>query len=564
MPEIAQPRDKRYLQPTMIGPGARTPRWTILLAMSLVLAEQLWATETRIETYPVAPGAKLTGKISGTLQGQKLPFTQERVWHADSPGQWFMEVVLARFAADGPVRVDLSANGETWGRASLRGLGCDLPVQNKAARLSFQLPGPGQYYLRAPALADSNSTFTVVLWVDDRRHVEETSASARAANVVNVTEHGVRPDERLDQTRLIQSLLDQGGTVCFPAGVYRVGTLHLASNTSVYLAPGAVVRALDREEAVGAEFIAIENAHNVRLFGQGTFDANSLSLHRRHNVHHVNITSSQDVTLEDLLFKESNSWAIHIRKSDRVTARNVKVFSGKDGFDPDASRDVLVDGAFIVSGDDAVAVKNRFPEAADGKTTERVAVRNTIACSMKSALKIGTETRGPIRDVTFENCDVYDGERGVVLYARDGGPIERATWTNLRLFIMNWPKEKESGTVFHLNIERRERPTPVRDCRIENVCANWIYRSEFAGLPDAPLDGVRLQNITASVDPPKSGKPSLFEARGNVRLPIEGLTIDWQGNEDKWAGVVSGRGITISDVQTTVGQKASPVKGMGQ
>jgi hypothetical protein len=191
-----------------------------------------------------------------------------------------------------------------------------------------------------------------------------------------------------------------------------------------------------------------------------------------------------------------------------------------------------------------------------------VTVRNTIACSMKSALKIGTETRGPIRDVIFENCEVYDGERGVVLYARDGGPIERAIWRNVRLFMMNWPKEKESGAVFHLNIERRERPTPVRDCLIENVTANWIYRSEFAGLPDAPLDGIAMRKITALVDPPKAGKPWLFEDRGNVRLPVEGLTIDWQGNKDKWAGVVSGAGVMASDVHSIGSQRAPQTKGI--
>jgi hypothetical protein len=532
--------------------------------MGLVLAGPLFAVGTPVELYRVASGEALIGKMSGMLQGQQLPFTRECVWHADSPGQWFMEVAVARFAAYGPVRVDLSANQHAWGRVTLRSLGRDLPVQNQATHLSLQLPGPGQYYLSAPALADSNSTFTVVFWVDDLRRVEQDRAAMKAANAVDVRQHGVQSDDQLDQTTAIQSLLDQGGTICFPAGVYRVGTLRLASNTSVYLAPGAVVRALDREAAVGAEFIAIEKVRNVRLFGQGTFDANSLSRRRGHNVHHVTITSSKDVTFEDLLFKESNSWAIHIRKSDGFTARNVKVLSGKDGFDPDASRDVLVDGAFIVSGDDAVAVKNRFPDAADGKTTERVTVRNTIACSMKSALKIGTETRGPIRDVVFDHCDIYDGERGVVLYARDGGPVERAIWRNLRLFMMNWPREKESGTVFHLNIERRERPTPVRECLIENVTANWVYRSEFAGLPDAALDGITLRNITARVDLPKSGKPWLFEARSNVRLPIEGLTLDWQGNEEKWAGVVGGTGVTSSNVRSAAGQRVVPVKGIEQ
>jgi hypothetical protein len=471
----------------------------------------------------------------------------ERVWHADSSGEYFMEVAFGRFAANGPVRVELTASKGNWGRAALRALGRDLPAQESQEKVSFQLPGPGHYYLQAPALAESNGTFTVVFWVDDLEQLERQQAELRASGAREVSRQGILPDPVLDQTAAIQRLLDQGGTVWFPAGVYRAGTLRMRSNTVVYLAPGAIMRALDREDALGAEFILIEGARNVKLCGQGTFDANSLDRHRRHNAHNMNIASSRDVTVEDLLFKESNSWAIHIRKSDHFTARNVKIFSGKDGFDPDASRDVLIDGAFIVSADDGIAVKNRFPVDADGRTTERVAFRNSIVCSMKSALKIGTETRGPIRDVTFENCDVFDGERGVVLYARDGGPVERALWRNLRLFMINWPKEKESGTVFHINIERREGATPVRDCRIEDVAANWIYRSGFAGLPDAPLEGVTLRNITVKAERPKSGRPYLFEAGEKVRLPIKGLRIDWQGHQASWAGVTRGEGFKIED-----------------
>lgn len=462
-----------------------------------------------------------------------------------------MEVAVTRCAADGPMTVTLAANGSQLDQPAVRSVGRDLPVKNDGKSLVFELPGPGQYYISLPTLARSNGTFTVTMWVDDLRQLDETRTRLKSAGATDVTARGVRPDPSLDQTAAIQAALDKGGMLVFPPGVYRAGTLRLPSDTTVFLSPGAVLRASDREDAVGNEFIAIENARHVKLFGPGTVDANSLTQRRPHGVRAVNVTSSRDVTVADVLFEESSSWGIHIRKCEDFTARNVKIFSGKDGFDPDASRDVLIEGAFIMSADDSVAVKNRFPDDADGKTTERVTFRNSVVASQKSALKIGTETRGPIRDVTFENCDVFDGERGIVLYARDGGPIERVTWRNLRLFMTNWPQEKESGAVFHLNIERREAATPVRDCVIENVTANWLYRSEFAGLPDAPLDGVTLRNVTVKAGSPKSGKPALFSCRDHVNVKLDGLTVDWQGNEAKWAGVMSGRGLSVSGLRET-------------
>ena len=501
---------------------------------------------TRLEIYPGTPGIAIEERVTATVDSRRLPLRLRRIFHSDSTGEWFMEAAVGWFAADGPVTVDLAAVQEDLGQPVLRTVGRDLVLNRSGPALTFELPGPGHYYLQLPHLARPKGTFTVVLWVDDLRRVERTRAEAKARSAVDVTTRGVRNNATLDQTAAIQGLLDAGGVFSFPAGVYRTGTLHLRSDTTIFLAPGAVLRASEGEEAVGGEFIAIEDARNVRLCGPGVIDAASTKSRRRHNVHNVNITSSQDVVFEDVLFEESNSWGVHIRRSDRFTARNVRVFSGKDGFDPDSSRDVLIDGAFVVSADDAIAVKNRFPDVPDGRTTERVTFRNSIVSTPKSALKIGTETRGPIRDVTFENCDVFDGDRGIVLYARDGGPIERVVWRNIRLSMIDWPQEKDSGAVFHLNIERREAATPVRDCLIENVTANWLYRSEFAGLPDTPLEGLTMRNIRVTVDLPKKGKPALFVCRDNVRVSVRGLTVDWQGHEAQWAGAVSGDGLTIS------------------
>ena len=518
---------------------------------------------THLDIYPVVPGTVLEERVAATVQGRRLPLQLRRVFHSDSTGERFMEAAVGWFAADGPATVNLSVAQGDFGQPVPRTIGRDLEISRTGQVLTFELPGPGQYYVQMPHLARPKGTFTVLFWVDDLRKLEQTQAEFKTQPSLAVTTKGVRDHPTLDQTVAIQALLDGGGLLYFPPGIYRTGTLRVRSDTTVVLAPGAVLRGCDRENAVGAEFIAIEGARHVTFRGPGIIDAASTSGRRRHNVHNINITSSQGVTIEDVLFEQSNSWAVHVRRSDRVTLRNVRVLSGKDGFDPDSSRDVLIDGAFVISGDDAIAVKNRFPSESDGRTTERVTFRNSIVSTTKSALKIGTETRGPIRDVVFENCDVFDGERGLVLYAQDGGPIERAVWRNIRLFMIDWPQEKESGAVFHFVISRRGGATPVRDCKVEDVTANWVYRSEFVGLPDAPLGGVTLRNIRIKVDPPKSGRPPLFVCGDNVRLPLEGLTLDWQGNEARWTGIVAGRGLILSD-STRPSQSQSRTKEEGK
>lgn len=529
-----------------------------MLALKAVGVAMLGACATTyagLQIYPAPADSLLEHRLQARIGEQTLPLFARRIWHPDTSGQYFMEIAYGRLAADGPVQAALtltatalttnSSPEQVFGQAVAHTIWRDIPAKRSGAALNIELPGPGQYYLSLPSLALSNSTFTVAIWVDDLHHLDKTRKRF-TKSAIDVTSHGIRPNAAADQTRQIQTLLDQRGTICFPTGVYRTGTLRVGSDTTVWLAPGAVLRASDKENAVSSEFILVTHAHNVKLCGPGAIDSNSLSLRRQHSVHNVNITSSQDVTIEDLLFEESNSWALHISRSERFTARNVKVLSGKDGFDPDASRDVLIDGAYVMSADDAIAVKNRYPDESDGKTTERITFRNSIVSSIKSALKIGTETRGPIRDVTFANCEVFEGERGLVLYARDGGPIERVAWRNIRLFMRDWPQEKSSGAVLDFNIEKRAAPTPVRDCLVENVSANWLYRSVFSGIPEAPLDGITLRNITVKAEQPKTGKPYLFDAGPNVHLSITGLNIDWQGHQATWAGIASGNGLSVS------------------
>jgi hypothetical protein len=521
-------------------------RRCVALFVGLAVSE-VFAGQTQVEFYPAAPGARLDSRFELTVEGEPRPLEFYR--NAIQRQRHFMDTSRIRFASDGPVEVELRVKDGAVANARLRALGRDIEYARSGSNLSFRLPGPGHYYLQLPALAEPYGTCTVLFWVDDLQKRNATHIRPDAPGVTNVKTAGVNSDPTKDQTAAIQTLLDKGGVVYFPAGIYRAGTLCLRSDTTLYMAAGSMLKAVDDESALATEFIAIYNVRNVKVLGFGTIDANGRVAYG-HNVHNVNITAGKNVLFEDVLFQNSNSWAIHIRKSGHFTARNVKVFSGKDGFDPDSSRDVLIDSVFVVSIDDAVAVKNRFPDDPDGRVTERVKVRDSIVSSTKSALKIGTETRGPVRDIDFENCDIYDGERGIVLYARDGGPVERVTWRDIRMSMIDWTLEKNSGRLFHLTIDYRSKnsrvSTPVRDCLIENIKANCIYPSELAGLPDAPLDGLVMRNIELAVNPPRDQKPHyLFEPLSNVSVPVQGLKVDWQGNKHLWSGISSTRGMTI-------------------
>ncbi len=501
---------------------------------------------TNIEFYPVSPAHRTDGLVTGTVNN--TPVTFEYFRNID---QYYFDVNYVRFAADGPVDLRLEVDGPVQ-RARLRTVLKSIPFERDGSAFVFTLPGPGHYYLQLPGLGkpetgnEDSGTYTVLFFVDDLEEMNAKKMRSGDPGTTVVTRQGVLSHPTLDQTREVQSILDGGGNIYFPAGIYRTGSLQIRSNTAIYMEAGAMLKAVDDEGKIGREYIGVYDAENVKISGPGIIDANRDGAGYERMVHIINTDQSKHLVFEDILIQNSISWALHILRSDFVEVRNMKIFSGKDGIDPDSSSDVSVDNVCILSFDDAVAIKVRQA----GHTTERVSIRNSIFASKASALKVGTETRGLMRDILFENCEVFDSDRGIILYARDGGPIENLTWRNIHLSMLYWPIE-DGGSPIQIEIKHRDKsnPTPVRNCLIENVVASGTAPCEFAGLRKAPLDGFRIRNITFNVPPPGEGKPPLLRVFDHVQARIEGMKINWQGNEGKWAGVVEGSGLTVLPAQ---------------
>jgi hypothetical protein len=509
---------------------SRIAAWAFVLAAAVAPAATARAGTT-IEIYPETPRHRTDGKVSGTAEGNPIPFESFR-----NCAEYYYDTSTARLATDGPIAVRLVIAAPIQ-RAVLRSVRSEIAVVHDGARLGFTLPGPGNYYLQLPDLGapvpgnPASGTYTVLFFIDDLQALRAARAELAGPGVTDVTRCGVVPDPVKDQSRAIDAVLARAGSIVFPAGVYRTSGLKVRSNTNLYLAPGALVQGADGK--VEKRFIDLAGAANVRISGPGTIDANDASTHI------VNTEKSRDITLEDSLYRNSRSWAIHLLLADRVQVRNVRVLNGKDGIDPDGARDVTIENCCVLAKDDAIVVKTRTPGAA----TERVTVRHSIVASDASALKVGTETRAPIRGVLFEDCDVFDSDRGLVIYARDGGPIEDVTWRDIRMSVIHWPHET-GGSPFVFDITRREGLSRIRNCRVENIVTNQVVPSILKGPNECPLDGLAFRNIAIHVESPpptrkrSKSKTPLFDVSGAVNISMNGLSIDWQGHERAWSGIV--------------------------
>lgn len=141
--------------------------------------------------------------------------------------------------------------------------------------------------------------------------------------------------------------------------------------------------------------------------------------------------NSSDLHFEGVMFRDPGSWNTQILLCRDVVLRNIKLMndtelSNTDGFDPDASRNLLIENCFAYCSDDNVAVKTTGYSDYLGDA-EDITVRGCVFLTKKSSLKVGTETRGTrMSNITFEDNDVLEPTCGMALYVSDGTAERRA------------------------------------------------------------------------------------------------------------------------------------------
>ena len=136
-----------------------------------------------------------------------------------------------------------------------------------------------------------------------------------------------------------------------------------------------------------------------------------------------------NLTVRDITIQDAAFWTLHMAGCHHVRVQDIKILNdvrgaNNDGIDPDCCKDVLITGCLVKTGDDAIVIKTTKPMTQRYGASENIVISNCILYSHDSALKIGTETHGDIRNVILSDCVVKDCSRGVGIWVRDGATIE--------------------------------------------------------------------------------------------------------------------------------------------
>lgn len=197
-------------------------------------------------------------------------------------------------------------------------------------------------------------------------------------------------------------------------GLHRIGRMEIPSNSTVYLAPGAVVQ--------GA--FLMNHVENVHIFGRGVLyqlplapgsapaaPAAKPGQSARRDA--LLIEYSRNVKVEGITVV-TNSYTVLVGQAEKVRLRNLKSFSAggnNDGIDIFSSSDVLVDGVFMRNSDDNIAIYgHRWSYYGD---TRNVTVQNsTLWADVAHPILVGThgdsEKPETLEELHFRNIDIVD------------------------------------------------------------------------------------------------------------------------------------------------------------
>ena len=336
------------------------------------------------------------------------------------------------------------------------------------------------------------------------------------------------------QTRFIQKALDEASrtrkTLVFSKGIYRTGTLSIGSNSHVFLEEGAIIKGSeDRKDyptdnnlleadhinnkakySDNGEFmtfsrlILIDQADDVHIWGRGIIDGSGTLIRAQGKpANLLRIRNSKNVLIEGIILRDPAAWNTHIMHSDNVTIRDVKVLNdaevhNTDGFDPDASKNVLIEHCFAYCNDDNIAIKNTN-NLNLLQDTENIIVRGCVFLTHKSSLKVGTETKGSkMRNILFEDNDVLECDRALALYCNDGATFENISFLNNRIE-RNFPDSQRRAIQF--SIGNRSGKGQIKSVLIKecNFLEKFPNGSTIKGLDEEHLiDGVIFENVTVN------------------------------------------------------------------
>ena len=397
----------------------------------------------------------------------------------------------------------------------------------------------------------------------------------------NVLDFGAVPDGQTLCTETIQKALDicsneGGGTIYFPGGTYKAGSLFLRDSVTLHLeATARLLQSKDMGDYVEADrtshiwvtgsrsaFFYGVDVENVSIEGHGTIDGNMALCDTNRGPLPFHFQKCRNVLLKDIRVVNGPGWSVTFFECDHVAIVGVKcIDSYADGINCVSCRNVLYDGVFISgSGDDPLCIKNDEEGVESNFATRNIFITNsTVRNTTHPAIKIGTGTAGTFRNIVVSNC-VFENT-GVVFCIQLMRPERKETPERVieNVTLSNITARNASSLV---DITSMDVTGPViRNISMNNILAEiggvtatdkkvgypvHMRRSIIAGLPGAPVSNVTLSDVRVTCH--REPIPCWLETRFVNGLKLHNVQLDLAGMVDSALSYENGGSLDLDSV----------------
>ncbi|MFI6009537.1 right-handed parallel beta-helix repeat-containing protein [Streptomyces sp. NPDC051243] len=296
-------------------------------------------------------------------------------------------------------------------------------------------------------------------------------------------------------------------------------TLRVPSNTTVYLAPGAVLTSQ----------VVFENVENSRLIGRGVLYNSAVGA--------VFVRKCQNVTFDGITILNPRYENIRVAESENLRIRNVRAFSHQgwgDGIQLYCSENVTVDGCFLRTSDDCIALyTHRWDFYGD---TRNITVKNcSLWADVAHPINIGIHGNADpdapevLENLHFENIDILDHREPQVLYqgaiafmVGDNNLVRDVKFDDIRVEDFRW------GQLVHMRLTNNPKWNLAAGRGIENVyIKDLTYNGKNADLSiiaglgeDRLIKDITFENLRVNgrVIADSTGKPRWYLASDGVPM----------------------------------------------
>jgi polygalacturonase len=220
----------------------------------------------------------------------------------------------------------------------------------------------------------------------------------------------------------------------------------------------------------------------------------------------------RNVLIRDVTIFHGGHFAILVTGCTDMTVDNVTMDTDRDGIDIDCCRNTTVSNCRINSpNDDGLCPKSTYA-LGHSVITENLTIVNCQVSGFKEGtlldgtmlsstnatgrIKFGTEATGGFRNCTVANC-TFRNCRGLALEEVDGGILENITINNITMM------DVKSYPIYITTGDRNRGPNVNAPSRMKNIFISNVIATgapsssgiQITGLPEQPIEGVRLENI---------------------------------------------------------------------